>query len=64
MPRCCDSGWRAASYRADPDDGLTLRDCRIVNAVRCVPPANLPEPSEVSTCNRFLASELHGLAEL
>ena len=30
--------------------GLVLRDCRIVNAVRCVPPANLPVPEEVRTC--------------
>ena len=33
-----------ASIAADPEDGLALHDCRIVNAVRCVPPANLPEP--------------------
>ena len=51
-------GLATGAYRADPNDGLTLRDCRIVNAVRCAPPANLPEPGEVSTCNRFLASDL------
>jgi uracil-DNA glycosylase family 4 len=52
------------TYQARPDDGLELRDCRIVNAVRCVPPANLPQPSEVTTCNRFLAGELHGMPAL
>ena len=52
------------SYNADPQDGLTLHGCRIANAVRCVPPANLPEPREVKTCNRFLAAELHGMASL
>jgi len=57
-------GLAGGSYRADPEDGLTLRDCRIANAVRCVPPANLPEPLEVGTCNRFLASELQGLPNL
>jgi uracil-DNA glycosylase family 4 len=51
-------------YGADPADGLALRDCRIVNAVRCVPPANLPEPAEVRTCNRFLAAELQALPSL
>ncbi len=57
-------GLAAGDYRADREDGLALHDCRIVNAVRCVPPANLPEPAEVTTCNRFLRSELHGMAEL
>ncbi len=51
-------GFARGDYRAEPDDGVTLHDCRIVNAVRCVPPANLPEPSEVATCNRFLVAEL------
>jgi uracil-DNA glycosylase family 4 len=57
-------GLAFGSYRADPDDGLALRDCRIANAVRCVPPGNLPEPSEVSTCNRFLEAELQSLSRL
>jgi uracil-DNA glycosylase family 4 len=57
-------GLAAGSYRAAPDDGMTLVDCRIVNAVRCVPPANLPEPREVATCNGFLASELRGMPNL
>jgi uracil-DNA glycosylase family 4 len=52
------------AYRADPADGLTLRDCRIVNAVRCVPPANLPEPREVTACNAFLRAELQGMPNL
>ncbi len=51
-------GFAAGRYGADPDDGLVLRGARIVNAVRCVPPANLPQPAEVRQCNRFLRSEL------
>jgi uracil-DNA glycosylase family 4 len=43
------------------DDGLMLRDCRIANAVRCVPPANLPTPAEIAACNRFLVDELAAL---
>ncbi len=37
---------------------------RIVNAVRCVPPANLPVPTEVRTCNPFRTSELAGMPQL
>lgn len=57
-------GFAEGEYRAAPDDGLTLKNTRIVNAVRCVPPANLPEPAEVSACNAFLRSELAGLTAL
>ncbi len=41
-------------YAAHPDDGLTLTDCRISNAVRCVPPENKPTGAEISTCREFL----------
>lgn len=39
-------------------DGLRLLNCRITNAVKCVPPQNKPLPLEVKTCNAFLADEL------
>jgi uracil-DNA glycosylase family 4 len=51
-------------YDARPDDGLRLTGCRIVNAVRCVPPANLPTPAETATCNRFLTLELQRMPNL
>ena len=57
-------GFADGEYQADPADGLVLQDCRIVNAVRCVPPANLPVPEEVKTCNQFLAAELAGMPRL
>ncbi len=57
-------GFADGVYRAEPDDGLSLLNCRIVNAVRCVPPANLPEPKEVTQCNRFLAAELQAMPRL
>jgi uracil-DNA glycosylase family 4 len=57
-------GLSSGEYGADPGDGLALTRCRIVNAVRCVPPANLPQPIEVTTCNRFLTAELRAMTEL
>ena len=57
-------GFAKGIYLAEPNDGLTLQDCRIANAVRCVPPANLPVPLEVTTCNRFLVAELQGMVNL
>ena len=37
-------GFAKGVYQARPDDGLALVDCRISNAVRCVPPQNKPLP--------------------
>ena len=54
-------GFATGSYEARPDDGLKLQGLRIVNAVRCVPPQNRPEPSEIAACGRFLAAELAAL---
>ncbi len=45
-------------YDERPDDSLTLKGCRIVNAVRCVPPQNKPTPAEISTCRPFLTAHL------
>lgn len=43
------------------DDALSLRECRISNAVKCVPPQNKPTGVEVRNCNRYLAAELAAL---
>ena len=40
------------------DDELRLRNCRITNAVKCLPPDNKPVGEEINTCNAFLANEL------
>ena len=50
--------------RMEADPRLGIIGCRIVNAVRCVPPANLPQPVEVRTCNRFLRAELQSIRPL
>ncbi len=39
-------------------DGLRMSDCRITNAVRCLPPGNKPTPAETRECNGYLAWEL------
>ena len=41
---------------ANPE--LSLKNCRITNAVRCLPPQNKPEPAEIKQCNGYLAREL------
>ena len=51
-------GYASAPESLAADDGLELTGCRITNAVKCLPPANKPEPTEIRTCNRFLAAEL------
>lgn len=43
------------------DDGLKLIDCRITNAVKCLPPENKPTGDEVKRCNGFLAQEIAAL---
>jgi uracil-DNA glycosylase len=40
------------------DDPLELRNARIVNAVKCVPPENKPLPDEIRRCNAYLQTEL------
>ncbi len=57
-------GLATGRYDARPDDGMQLARTRVINAVRCVPPANLPQPVEVRTCNQFLRAELQGMANL
>ena len=51
-------GFAQGTYRADPNDGLRLVDCRIANAVRCLPPENKPLPVEFTACRPFLQAEL------
>jgi uracil-DNA glycosylase family 4 len=57
-------GFARGRYEARPDDGLTLVDCRIANAVSCVPPENKPTPDEINTCRPFLAAALAEMPRL
>lgn len=51
-------GFSSDSQSIAVDDGLRLSDCRITNAVKCLPPGNKPVGAEINTCNAFLATEL------
>ena len=57
-------GLAQGRYAADAADGLTLHGCRIANAVRCVPPRNLPTPAETRSCNPFLVAEIAAMPRL
>ena len=57
-------GFASGEYAATPDDGLRLEDSMITNAVRCVPPANKPEPGEITTCRQFLTQQIAVLPNL
>ncbi|MDX1488592.1 MAG: uracil-DNA glycosylase, partial [Acidiferrobacterales bacterium] len=56
-----DYGFANQPVSSAPGDGLALRNCRITNAVKCLPPENKPTTTEVNTCNRYLQAELAGL---
>ena len=47
-------GYATRANSVDAADGLRLSDCRITNAVKCLPPANKPLPDEVRRCNGYL----------
>jgi uracil-DNA glycosylase len=59
-----DFGFARGVYQARPDDGLKLVDCRISNAVRCVPPQNKPLPAEINTCRPFLVATIGAMPKL
>ena len=51
-------------YGERRDDGLTLSDCRVTNAVRCVPPGNRPTTAEAKACRPFLEKEIAAMPRL
>ena len=56
-------GFASAAESVSADDGLRLLDCRITNAVKCLPPQNKPDASEINNCNDFLRNELQALPD-
>ncbi len=63
-PTLIKCGFAEGSYDARPDDGLELVNCRITNAVRCVPPQNKPIGGEITACNDFLTREIAAMPKL
>lgn len=57
-------GYLTGTYRADPSDGIILKDVMITNAVRCAPPENKPTPAEINICNGFLKARIAALPAL
>ena len=56
-------GFSSDEQSLSADDDLTLSNCRITNAVKCLPPDNKPVGAEINTCNQFLADELNDVSE-
>ena len=57
-------GFAQGHYEARADDGMKLIDCRITNAVRCVPPDNKPTTTEIATCRDFLSATVGEMQKL
>ena len=57
-------GFTDGRYDRRRDDGLVLKDCRIANAVRCVPPQNKPVGAEIASCRPFLVDEIDTMRNL
>jgi len=56
-------GFATSAVSASAGDDLRLLDCRISNAVKCLPPGNKPFPAEIRRCNRYLVQELSMLPQ-
>lgn len=55
-------GFASAPESRHVDDGLKLINCRITNAVKCLPPQNKPTTQEARTCtDHYLKHELQAL---
>ncbi len=54
-------GFATKAESVSADDDLQLMNCRITNAVKCLPPQNKPVAAEINTCNNWLSAELNAL---
>jgi uracil-DNA glycosylase len=63
-PTLVEYGFASGDYDERVDDGLSMVDARITNAVRCVPPENKPTTLEIKTCNDFLKVEIAAMPKL
>lgn len=56
------TGFANQAHSTDADDGLELYGARLLSAVRCAPPKNLPTPQEQRNCAPWLDRELELVA--
>jgi uracil-DNA glycosylase family 4 len=54
-------GFASQPISNSSDDNMRLVDCRITNAVKCVPPQNRPLGDEIKRCNTYLRAEISSL---
>lgn len=57
-------GFGTGTYKADPNDGYDLVNCRIINAVKCLPPENKPTGDEKNKCLPFLIKDIEAMPDL
>ncbi len=54
-------GLSEGNYEGHTDDTLSLKGVMIVNAVKCLPPANKPIPAEIHACRPFVQGQIAAL---
>ena len=64
FPALAEAGLAHGTYRGALDDGLALEGAMILNAVKCLPPANKPTRAEFAACSRYLSAQLNALPGL
>ncbi|MBO5443042.1 MAG: uracil-DNA glycosylase [Alphaproteobacteria bacterium] len=57
-------GFASGEYQKRKDDGFELKNVRVTNSVRCVPPQNKVTGDEVKTCGKFLIDEINDMKNL
>ena len=57
-------GFAEGEYLSIDSDNLILKNVRITNSVRCVPPQNKPNSLEKEKCRKFLNSEIINMKKL
>ena len=55
-------GFSTGPRSVHAQDDLRLINCRVTNAVKCLPPDNKPLPLEASNCRPFLHAEITAVA--
>jgi len=54
-------GFASQAKSSSRHDDMRLINCRITNAVKCVPPQNRPNGDEIKRCNTYLRAEISSL---